>query len=574
MARALFLCDRASKPCEWRDQAWDVEGAIRHHGPKADLNLRVENLSHRVLETIDARASDLVRIAAYVYAADQSVKRGGPKDVYGSSWRRTIALSIPVTDPEFWSQATIRAALQDALNFLSDDDWEFHFAAGAPEGRQLVLNVDKAGLLSRPDSVILFSGGADSLCATIEQAAEGRGRPLLVSHRPTPPVDSRQKALLCALREHFATWAFPQLGFWIHRRGSEAVETSQRTRSFLFASLGVATASRLNLRDVILADNGVVSLNIPFNAQLVGALATRSTHPRFLWLFNRFIQAVFDDPLQLSNPLANRTRAEAFHILRANHAEALLQETVSCAHARGRPSVQPHCGICSQCIDRRFASLTAGLEEHDLAECYGLDIFRDELPPGNGRTLAVSFVRFATQVCENDEVDLFIHFPQLGDCILPDDPEPAKTAHELVALLKRHAVDVLGVMKSEVALHTEDLAGGRLAPHSLLASVASGLVPTEAPTPADGKPELPRHSPDFRTFDWRGEVLKFTPTQARVAEILCKAFENRTPDVGLDYLLENSESEARRLRDVFKGTKALGTLIVPGQRRGTYRINP
>jgi 7-cyano-7-deazaguanine synthase in queuosine biosynthesis len=573
VARALFLCDGASKPSEWRDQAWDVEGVIRHHGPRADLNLRVENLSHRVLGAIDARASDLVRIAAYVYGADQSVRRGGPKDVYGADWRRTMALSIPVVDPDFWSQREIRDVLQDALNFVSDDDWEFHFSPGAPEAGQLVLNVDKAELLSRPDSVVLFSGGTDSLCATIERAAASLGRPLLVSHRPTPPVDSRQKTLLAGLRRCLAAWPFPQIGIWVHRRGSDAVETSQRSRSFLFASLGTAVAGALNVRDVILADNGVVSLNIPFNAQLVGALATRSTHPKFLWLFNRFIQTVFDDPPQLSNPLANRTRAEAFQILRANHAEALLQETVSCSHARGRPSVQPHCGICSQCIDRRFASLSASLEEHDLAECYGLDIFRDQLPPGNGRTLAVSFVRFATQICENDETALFIRFPQLGDCILPADPEPERTAHELVALLKRHAAGVLGVMESLAALHTADLASGRLPPNSLLASVASGRTPVEVSEPPDDEDEDFRHSPDFTTVVSKGTPYSLTPQQAQIVKLLNQAYENKAPELSQAYILAELKLPGTQLRDTFKKSEAWGRLVVRGRRRSTYRLN-
>jgi len=564
VARALFLCDGASKPWEWRDRAWEVEGVIRHHGPKADLNLRVENLSHRVLGTIDARAWDLVRIAAYVYGADQSVRRGGPKDVYGAAWRRTMALSIPVVDPDFWSQEEIRQALQDTLDFVSDDDWEFHFSPGAPEPGQLVLNVDKAELLSRPDSVILFSGGADSLCATIEKAVDEHSRPLLVSHRPTPPVDSRQKTLLAGLREHFAMWAFPQLGFWIHRRGSDAVETSQRSRSFLFASLGSAVASALNLRDVILADNGVVSLNIPFNAQLVGALATRSTHPKFLWLFNKAMQAIFDDPPQLLNPLSNRTRAEALHILRAHGVEALLQESVSCAHARGRPAVQPHCGVCSQCIDRRFASLAAGLEEHDLAECYGLDIFSGSLPEGDPRTLAISYVGLARRILKTPEDDLFDEFPQLYDCILPDDPTPDRTAEALVALLQRHARTVLRVLQDQAIKLAPEIAAGDLAPTSL---VGLSVSPVESPN-GDF-----RAAPGFRSVWWQGQQYTFGSKQAQVVEILYQAYLSATPEVGQDYILEAVESSGRRLRDLFKDHPAWKSLIVSGKGKGTFRLN-
>lgn len=573
MVNALFSCDEAPTPKAWQAESWDIRESIRHYGPRATLNLRLENLSHALVGTLSTIAADLVRIAAYAYLADQSIRRGGPKDVHGKRWRRHLALSVPVTDPDVWRREPVYTALHDTLNFVSDDHWEFDFTSGAPEGGQLPLNMDKSVLHGNPDSVVLFSGGADSLCAVVDGVTKANGRPVLISHRPAPPLDSRQKRLRTALRQRFTHWGFPHISCWVHRRGSEAVETSQRTRSFLYASLGTAVASALELEEVVLADNGVVSLNIPINAQLVGSLATRSTHPKFLALFNHLAAEIFDQPPKLTNTLWNRTRAEALATLPETGTEDLLQETVSCAHARGRPAVQPNCGVCSQCIDRRFGSIAAGLEEHDLPERYGLDIFRDELPPGNARTLAVSFVRFASQISDTDGTTLFDDFPQLVDCVLTDDPEPSKTADELIALLKRHAASVLRVMETQIATHTAALASGKVSPNSLLALVASGMTPTDESIRANGEHEDFRHSEDFRSVFLRGQEYTLTTQQAQIVEMLYDAHRNKTPDLSPEYILDRIGSPGSRFRDSFRNSDAWGTLVVPGKRRGTYRLN-
>ena len=67
----------------------------------------------------------------------------------------------------------------------------------------------------------------------------------------------------------------------------------------------------------------------------------------------------------------------------------------------------PHCGIRSQCVDRRFGSLAAGLEEHDLVEKYGVDIFLDSLDEGDPRTQAESHIRFAIEIHSSSDDDLF-----------------------------------------------------------------------------------------------------------------------------------------------------------------------
>jgi 7-cyano-7-deazaguanine synthase in queuosine biosynthesis len=373
---------------------------------------------------------------------------------------------VPVSDPDYWNDANLRKRLEDVLAFLSDDVWSFHFSR-ATFGEQLCLDTDPRALRRNPDAVLLFSGGADSLCAAVEAVTVHGAKPALVSHWPAHFVDHRQKALLEHLHRRVPSWGFPRTNILVNKAHSRERDTTQRTRSFLYASLGAGVASALGISDVILADNGIVSLNLPINDQLLGTLASRSTHPKFVWLFNALIEDVLPRGPRVRNPLWNRTRAEALEVLKEVGLRELLQETNSCAHGRGLPNVTPHCGTCSQCIDRRFASIAAGMQKFDLAERYKTDIFRDPLA-GNSLTMAESHVRFAREAVPMSDEDLFEAYPQLNDCILVDDPSPHVTAAELAAMVKRHAVETLRVVQGEVAKASQQLVQHTLPPTCLI----------------------------------------------------------------------------------------------------------
>jgi hypothetical protein len=82
-----------------------------------------------------------------------------------------------------------------------------------------------------------------------------------------------------------------------------------------------------------------------------------------------------------------------------------------------------------------------------------------------------------------------------------------------------------------------------------------------------------RHSPDFRSIHWFGVDYQFSGNQAACIRVLWKAWENKTPDVGQDRILEAAECVSKRLADVFKRHPAWKTLIV-SKSRGTYRLQP
>lgn len=478
--RVLIVCDEATVPRDFADRSWSTV-PIRSHGEEGELNLRADSLGTRFIGHLDERANDMVRIAAYAFAADQLISRGGKGDPNRRRWRRELAVCVPVSDPSFWADEDTTTALVEALGYGTEDHWEFAFSPSVIGDRRLQLgfDVDARNVLADPDCVALLSGGIDSLCATVEAVADHQRRPVLVSHRTTPPVASHQQRLIAGLETQFPAWSFPRLSFWIHKRGKEAVERTRRTRGFLVAALGAAVAGQVRLPTVLLPDNGYVSLNPPVNAQLVGTLNSRGTHPTFLRLVNRLLDLVFPDGVQLENPLERRTRTEALAILSNHGCEHLLRETRSCSHSRFTVD-KPHCGVCSQCVDRRFATVAAGLEAFDPPEQYEIDLFTAPLRDGEARVFATSYVGHAYRVDTLNTEKMFSEYPELEACLDLDGGSIANSAESLAGVLKRHADEVLRTMESMVSRYGNDIARGRLPATSLLrmavGSVATGPV--------------------------------------------------------------------------------------------------
>lgn len=520
--RVVFQCDDAPLP----DGVKSIEHAtvqeIRAHGPEATLDLRIEDLYHLVLAEVSGQHADLVRIAAYVYRADLAVSRGGDRDSDAWHWSRHLTLCIPVADPDFWNADNVRSALSSTLSFLTGDRWDFWFSQAAAEFRQITLELATRDLYERPNVVTLFSGGLDSLCTLVESVMKGE-HPVPIGHWPSARHERRQKLLIEALKQLNPSWSFPLLGAHIVRRGQAPVESTQRSRGFLYGCLASAIAAEIGAPKVYLADNGPVSLNLPINDQLVGALASRATHPKFLDRLNGLMKLVLRQPVTVSNPLQYRTRSEALGILRQAKAERLIGSTLSCSNGARLPATTPHCGGCSQCIDRRFATIAANLDEHDPADRYQQDVFLDILDPWDRATTAYSHVRFARRVSGLDENALFREYMELLDIPPSIDMDTEDAVREALDLIRRHATTVLGVLEAQTARHLTQLVSGQVPAASLLGNVMgeqagrrvvdrrplviasiSSDPGTVAFVPAPSGAPHEHATNDLPTFAWRG----------------------------------------------------------------------
>jgi hypothetical protein len=452
-------------------------------GDKRNVLVEPDEVVRTFLAEVSPRCRDLLRIAGAIYAADARVTRGRITDAFNDAWRRSFVFHIGVNDGAFWESQKTLNALRSALEFLSGDSIEFSFSkasAAAATARQSLLPTD-LGMSSFREAnvVILLSGGLDSLAATLQ--ARGAGlRPLLVSHRSAPQIQARQENVVNLLRARDPTWSYPHVSVLLHNVGMRPPEFSQRTRSFLYGSLAGIAAQHLKIHDVRICDNGVVTLNLPPSGQSVGTTLSRSTHPGYIRRLEPLLRLLTEDAeLTVKNTLFDLTKREVVELIAQRGCPELIQETVSCAHTERRTKGQPHCGLCTQCIDRRFATIAADLERHDLAERYEHDIFTSALKEGRDRAHAENYVRFAHELLRYSDSASTFFVERGGDLAdaLPEDhmEDFVRKVHDL---FQRHQCDVHAVLTAQIARHAEALAKGDLPEHCLLRMTGASDVKT------------------------------------------------------------------------------------------------
>jgi hypothetical protein len=148
------------------------------------------------------------------------------------------------------------------------------------------------------------------------------------------------------------------------------VEPSERSRSLLFAALGVATAVGRRARRLQVPENGWTSLNPPLRANRGGWLSTRSTHPQTFALLGELLDRL-GLAVEVINPYGWRTKGELVRAaaeVAGPDFPAGVAGTLSCAKLDGRLYRGGHpalnCGLCVACLVRRAAIQAAGVPDH------------------------------------------------------------------------------------------------------------------------------------------------------------------------------------------------------------------
>lgn len=86
-----------------------------------------------------------------------------------------------------------------------------------------------------------------------------------------------------------------------------------------------------------------------------------------------------DGDFAIETPFFWKTKTEVLQRLKENDSSDLLDTSVSCTRTFENADQKTHCGRCSQCVDRRFAALAAGLSEQDHAGLYTSDFINDTI---------------------------------------------------------------------------------------------------------------------------------------------------------------------------------------------------
>ncbi len=465
--------------------------------------MHIESILDGLAAQIAPRFADLIRIAAFVHGADSSISRGRLEDTDGGKqWHRSFRMVIEVQEPDFWNQPNVVNSLQKTLGFLSQDSFRLEFQA--PRGgskstaRQLVFgNLPGHRMLDWSDieEVSLFSGGLDSLVGASQLTLEQKKRTMLVTHRSAAKMWSTQKYLadeLGRLSAEAGTRPPHYIAIRIHARGrGQRKERTQRTRSFLYAALAGAVAHTIDLKQTRIFENGVVATNLPISRAVVGARATRTAHPRTLAGFASILSLVSEHEFSVKNPFALTTRAETIQLLGKLPAIGLAKHTMSCAHVIQGSTMHPHCGRCSQCIDRQFGFLGAGMTEHDSSEGYEIPLVEGPWTNDEHRSLVIDWISAADSMrtCKDStsfledfgEAAISVPFLSVSEGLSADDAIDA-----LFSMHKRHGECVDAVISQVSSQTFRELRSGRMSAHSLPALlVRDGLKKRRSTPTAD-----------------------------------------------------------------------------------------
>lgn len=470
---------------------------LRTYGSHRNVQLELDDVSRGLNRNIPSQLVDLIEIATLVYVADQ-IKHRGAFDVetMGARWRRKLCFEIPVRQLSLWRSAEVSDALIDLLSFLSEDEYEFRFRKFEhPPTLDSYLNFATRSTAWRPESVILFSGGLDSLGGVVDRVVKRGEHAILITHESTTKLRTRHRALRSMI-DSVATDQPPQhITIRIQKNKLREREYTQRARSFLYAALATATARMADLDAISFFENGVVSLNLPLSPQVVGSRATRTTHPLVLRRMCRLFSAVTGGEFGVENDFKWQTKAEIVKLLIDAGQGSMIPWSTSCTHTWDISNAKPHCGECSQCIDRRFAVLGGGGEVFERADTYKRDLLLDDRPEGESRIMLASYVELAQQVTNMSEADFFGRFGETSRLLrhvgLPVD----EAAREIFRLYHRHAQQVVSVVNGGLSKHSGRVLARNLPANCLLRLVHDpGISEGSVQVSVNGKSETaPSH---------------------------------------------------------------------------------
>jgi len=441
------------------------------YGEDRNVYLESKKIDRLLIESLDNRLRDLLDIAAYVYAADQMVSRGG--DVLTSiesRWRRSFDFDIAVRCLDFWEGAEVLEALQSCLWFMMEDDIQFTFRKlEKSHASQTCLDFGTFdGLQVIPDTVALFSGGLDSLAGAISLLSGGTGKVALVSHWANPKIAKKQNDLIEALTTDDWVRRFAHLQINCHKDSKLEKESTQRSRSFLFGSIAFTVAQSFGINQIIFFENGVTSINIPISEQLLGSMASRTTHPKTLWLLSRFFSLVADNTFEVKNPFIWFTKKEVVDIIGKNGFGNLIPQSVSCAKTRNMTLDYTHCGECSQCIDRGFALRAGKYASLEDWSKYKTDFMTGEIQSAEGKTLSEAIVRTATIINRLSEAQFFLRYVELVRCLTYLGIKKRDAALKIYQLFTRHAGFIVEVHSQVLHEYHNEILSGKFPKESML----------------------------------------------------------------------------------------------------------
>lgn len=314
-------------------------------------------------------------LSAMVYTIDRSVHRERYSE---DGWSRLFDVDFILPAAEIYMAN--KAQIEGLLSYLTGDYWTCSFTSVPLVG---IPQWNESHYLDDVKQVNLFSGGMDSLIGAIDSMERVEdGTIFFASHNDGsmggPKVD--QDRLLRHFRRDYAR-KFKTFGSPVRIEPDSSQDSTCRSRSLMFIAIAMQVAAYRNV-DIVIPENGSVSLNYPLSPSRRASCSTRTTHPVMLMKLRNLL-ASMGLQVRITNPYEFMTKGEMVSTC-AN--QAYLLNVLSASNSCGKRARKQffkdnrqatHCGRCMPCMYRKAALV--GYQDRTV---YGTTInrlFRDRV---------------------------------------------------------------------------------------------------------------------------------------------------------------------------------------------------
>lgn len=361
--------------CYWEAENEDGDTVRRQRGYYIDDAA----IARVLLAPLPPALADLLDVALAAYTIDRLSPRQRPgRRTTDRGWQRALSVHVPVRDLTRWNQALVWLGLEGLLSYFTDDRWTFTFSVARSDPRTSEVQSALFALpFGRDLAVCLFSGGLDSLAGAVRLLLQDAECHLICIGGATNDwLGQTMRELLAALARRFGERVTPLI-VPFHLASPDGAdlpeETTQRSRAFLYLILGAVTALLARTSSLIVHENGVGALNLPYNGAQFGTHLTRAMCPLALADTANWLSTYLGRPFRIVSSALGLTKAGACRPLTEAGLRHLVSATFSCDGFQRRAG-QPRCGVCTSCLLRRQSLYASGLAQFDNAGRYRFDV--------------------------------------------------------------------------------------------------------------------------------------------------------------------------------------------------------
>ncbi|MCT3923128.1 7-cyano-7-deazaguanine synthase [Elizabethkingia anophelis] len=307
--------------------------------------------------SVNSEIRDFFFITCSVYGIDRFVNR---KQNSVDGWSRELNISFPVSEIKVWD--SVKNDLEELFSFLTGDYWSINFYKSDFKNPELDLPID---FKEKYKQLNLFSGGLDSLIGAVDfLSTHPKEKILLTSHydpQMKGPLND-QKVLLDKLKSKYAGLFehVPSIKVTLSQTTTKR-ETTFRSRSILFIGIALLVSQGNEINEIIVPENGSVSLNYPLSASRRTSCSTRTTHSFVLDKTN-LVLSKLNILSNISNPYEFMTKGEMVDNCKdLEFLKQIIELSNSCGKRGHRKTwtkrSATHCGVCMPCIYRQASLL-------------------------------------------------------------------------------------------------------------------------------------------------------------------------------------------------------------------------